>query len=180
MREICTYGSMRGRAYPTRDVPLYSTPSESQARLSSNAIWSLEEKASVLSPRDNKAKYKRMTMNSLNKVMLLLTLIGGCCTRTSFVVDEDAMYFDDGQEVLSVSQAKSCVVTEQKAAHVAEQLFIETFGNKVMGERPWRVTNRGEYFLVTGTLPHPLSLGGVAQMKIRKADGRVWVYYHGK
>ena len=29
MREICTYGSMRGRAYPTRGVPLYSTPSES-------------------------------------------------------------------------------------------------------------------------------------------------------
>ena len=28
MREICTYGSMRGRAYPTRGVPLYSTPSE--------------------------------------------------------------------------------------------------------------------------------------------------------
>ena len=25
MREICTYGSMRGRAYPTRGVPLYST-----------------------------------------------------------------------------------------------------------------------------------------------------------
>ena len=140
----------------------------------------LKKKPPFSPPRDNKAKYKRMTMNSLNKAMLLLTLIGGCCNRTSFVVDEDAMYFDDGQEVLSVSQAKSCVVTEQKAAHVAEQLFIETFGNKVMGERPWRVTNRGEYFLVTGTLPHPLSLGGVAQMKIRKADGRVWVYYHGK
>ena len=30
MRENCTYGSMRGRAYPiTRGVPLYSTPSES-------------------------------------------------------------------------------------------------------------------------------------------------------
>ena len=29
MRENCTYGSMRGWAYPTRGVPLYSTPSES-------------------------------------------------------------------------------------------------------------------------------------------------------
>ena len=25
MRENCTYGSMRGRTYPTRGVPLYST-----------------------------------------------------------------------------------------------------------------------------------------------------------
>ncbi len=25
MRENCTYGSMRGRAYPTRGAPLYST-----------------------------------------------------------------------------------------------------------------------------------------------------------
>ena len=29
MRETCTYGSMRGRAYPiTRGAPLYSTPRE--------------------------------------------------------------------------------------------------------------------------------------------------------
>ena len=29
MRENCTYGSMRGRAYPTtRGAPLYSTPHE--------------------------------------------------------------------------------------------------------------------------------------------------------
>lgn len=121
-----------------------------------------------------------MTMNSLGKIMLLLIFVGGCCNRTSFVVDEDAMYFDDGQKVLTVSQADSCVATEQKAAYVAEKLFIDVFGIKVIKERPWRVTSRGEYFLVTGTLPHPLSLGGVAQLKIRKTDGRVWVYYHGK
>lgn len=107
-------------------------------------------------------------MNSLKNAVLLITLLGGCCNRTSFVVDEEAPYFDEGQE--AVSQADSRVVTEQKAAHVAEQLFIEIFGAKVMEERPWRVSNRGGYFLVTGTLPHPLSLGGVAQMKIRKAD----------
>ena len=35
MREICTYGSMRGRAYPTRGVPLYSTPSESPSAVNS-------------------------------------------------------------------------------------------------------------------------------------------------
>ena len=34
MRENCTYGSMRGRAYPiTRGAPLYSTPSESSVRI---------------------------------------------------------------------------------------------------------------------------------------------------
>ena len=33
MRENLTYGSMRGRAFPTRGVPLNSTPSESSVRI---------------------------------------------------------------------------------------------------------------------------------------------------
>ena len=40
MRENCTYGSMRGRAYPiTRGVPLYSTPSKSIAA----RLWNAEK-----------------------------------------------------------------------------------------------------------------------------------------
>ena len=37
MRENCTYGSMRGRAYPTtRGAPLYSTPHGNQKQVSPN------------------------------------------------------------------------------------------------------------------------------------------------
>ena len=40
MRENCTYGSMRGRAYPiTRGVPLYSTPSDPLFLLNPRAVF---------------------------------------------------------------------------------------------------------------------------------------------
>ena len=58
MREIRTYGSMRGRAYPTRGVPPYSTPSES--------AWRRAEDAKLLDVRvfdtkETKAVYEKQT-----------------------------------------------------------------------------------------------------------------------
>ena len=39
MRENCTYGSMRGRAFPiTRGVPLYSTPSKASGDLARDEV----------------------------------------------------------------------------------------------------------------------------------------------
>lgn len=39
-------------------------------------------------------------------------------------------------------------------------------------------------YIVTGSMPQGGSgvivLGGVAQLKLQKDDGRVWVFYHGK
>ena len=41
MRENCTYGSMRGRAYPiTRGVPLYSTPHWTRPHWTPGRLWS--------------------------------------------------------------------------------------------------------------------------------------------
>ena len=41
MRENCTYGSMRGRAYPTtRGAPLYSTPHGHEIMLNRRSLLS--------------------------------------------------------------------------------------------------------------------------------------------
>ena len=49
MRETCTYGSMRERAFPiTRGVPLYSTSSQDQSPSSQDQSPSLGRKAVLL------------------------------------------------------------------------------------------------------------------------------------
>ena len=42
-----------------------------------------------------------------------------------------------------------------------------------------KVAETGGCYIVTGSLPKGF-VGGVAQLKLRKKDGQVWVFYHGK
>ena len=69
-------------------------------------------------------------------------------------------------------------------AKVAERIFIKIYGEEVVKERPWRVAEKDGCYIVTGSMPQSGSgvivLGGVAQLKLQKDDGRVWVFYHGK
>lgn len=63
-------------------------------------------------------------------------------------------------------------------------IFSKIYGEEVVKERPWRVAEKDGCYVVTGSMPQSGSgvivLGGVAQLKLQKDDGRVWVFYHGK
>ncbi len=65
------------------------------------------------------------------------------------------------------------------AAHAAERIFVDIYGNRVLSERPWRVTDTNGNYFIRGSLPKG-HVGGVAQLKIKKANGSVCVYLHGK
>jgi len=102
----------------------------------------------------------------------------GPLKESFFVYDPAASHYDHGQKVYKELSDKPCV-TPLSAARAAERIFIALYGNEVVSERPWRVTETNGCYLVTGTLPEGF-VGGVAQLKLQKANGRVWVHYHGK
>ena len=102
---------------------------------------------------------------------------GGDSTRFLFY-DPDASMYDHGQKVYKELSDAPCA-TPLSAARAVERIFVMIYGNEVVSERPWRVTETNGCYFVTGSLPKG-HLRGVAQLKLRKADGRVWVYYHGK
>ena len=102
---------------------------------------------------------------------------GGNSTRF-LVCDPDASMYDHGQKVYKELSDAPCA-TPLAAARAAERMFVMLYGNEVVSERPWRVTETNGCYLVAGSLPKGC-LGGVAQLKLRKDDGRVWVYCHGK
>lgn len=98
--------------------------------------------------------------------------------KRTFVVDDTASEYDWNQKVHKTLSARPCS-TPMEAARIAEGIFLRTYKKNLYSERPWRVTDTNGCYLVTGSLPKG-HRGGVSQLKLRKSDGFVWLYYHGK
>ena len=69
------------------------------------------------------------------KLILLLFFMSGCHHEAPYIIDETAMYFDETQDVLLEKKVTACT-TEEMAATLAEHIFIEIFGQKIIKERP--------------------------------------------
>ena len=100
-----------------------------------------------------------------------------------YVLDKGGVEEQFGSKVYKTLSAEPCS-TPLAAAQVAERIFIKIYGENIVKERPWRVAEKDGCYIVTGSMPQSGSgvivLGGVAQLKLQKDDGRVWVFYHGK
>ncbi|MDH3069428.1 NTF2 fold immunity protein [Akkermansia sp. N21169] len=68
---------------------------------------------------------------------------------------------------------------EKTAVKLAEVILESVYGENVLNQRPWNVTDLGESFRIVGTF-HGDGVGGVAEIVINKADGKVISYTHGK
>ena len=103
----------------------------------------------------------------------------GCfdCSNT-YIVDEGAKFYDSNLRTIDLKRYPICR-TPNMAAKMAEIVFVNVYGEKVLAERPWHVTDMGDSYVVTGSLEEGF-LGGVAQLKIMKENGAVILYLHGK
>ena len=70
-------------------------------------------------------------------------------------------------------------LSKEDAVKVAETVLVGIYGKEVLRQRPWRVTESETEFQISGTLA-PSSVGGVAEISIRKSDAGVVRYTHGK
>jgi hypothetical protein len=71
------------------------------------------------------------------------------------------------------------VPDERTAMRIAESVLVRRYGrDQIESEKPLRVTLHDTIWIVTGTLP-PGHLGGVAEIEINKADGRIMRVTHG-
>ena len=95
-----------------------------------------------------------------------------------YIVDEEAKFYNSSQRTIDLKKRPVCN-TPKMAAKMAETVFVNVYGEKVLAERPWHVTDMGDSYAVTGSLEEGF-LGGVAQLKIMKENGAVILYLHGK
>ncbi|MBQ6341298.1 MAG: hypothetical protein IJI36_19340 [Kiritimatiellae bacterium] len=97
---------------------------------------------------------------------------------TDWILDDKVWWLNRKPRVFKTLVANPCS-SPADAARMAEEIFVDIYGKGVLSERPWRVTDTNGCYFVRGTLPVGF-LGGVAQLKLEKADGMVWIYLHGK
>lgn len=79
----------------------------------------------------------------------------------------------------SVSGAININLDKDSAVQVAEVVLVKVYGEKVLKEKPWKVTEERGIFAIEGTL-EPGSKGGVASIQIRKTNAEVVAIIHGK
>ncbi len=70
-------------------------------------------------------------------------------------------------------------LNEKTAIKIAELILVSVYGETVLTQRPWKVTDNGNCFTILGTF-HGKGLGGVAEIQINKSDARVIKCTHGK
>ena len=120
---------------------------------------------------------KRMKMAVL--LVFLVCLLGCRIDRPRYIIDPEALYYDLDQKVYE-TRKMNCPTGIQHVVEESERIFIEIYGDEIVNERPWRVTETADFYLVCGSLPNRNMIGGVAQLKVRKQDGYIWVYFHGE
>ena len=68
---------------------------------------------------------------------------------------------------------------EQTAIKIAEAVLSQIYGEQVLNQRPWEVTNNDTDFTIEGVLQEGYR-GGVAKIVIRKSDAKIMSYTHGR
>lgn len=72
---------------------------------------------------------------------------------------------------------------ENIAIKAAEKTLVNTYGEAVLRQRPFRAKLDGEFWIIDGTLHCPdgsVCKGGTAHIVLSKKDGRIRKLLHGK
>lgn len=105
--------------------------------------------------------------------------------RISYAKDETEVEFMLGRisEIFCCSPNKkftSLKLSKDTILKLAEIYLIEIYGDEILQQKPWIVTDNDDSYVLKGRLPKEFKVGGVAEIEIRKSDGKVVRYTHGK
>ncbi len=86
----------------------------------------------------------------------------------------------ESEHVTCVSEKfASLNLSKETAEKLAEIYLVNIYGKKVLKQKPWLIEENAKTIKVMGQLP-PNMHGGVAEIEIRRSDGKVIRYSHGK
>ena len=107
---------------------------------------------------------------------LALLVLGGCLATVAGDAPKKRPVLPD---VETAPRKVNLNLSKETAIKIAETILISIYGKEVLRQRPWQVTESETEFQISGTLA-PSSVGGVAEISIRKSDAGVVRYTHGK
>ena len=84
-----------------------------------------------------------------------------------------------GQTPQGYVPAHGFVPDSATAVRIAIAVWIPIYGeSQIMSEQPFIATLKDSVWTVTGSLPHGYNVGGTAQVRISKRDGRILFLIH--
>lgn len=117
--------------------------------------------------------------------MMFVLKVFPCCllaTCLSFAPVQGAACPEEGNSVQSVGGnpiKRNLNLDEKTAIKLAEVILSSIYGDGVLEQRPWNVTDQGTNYRIVGTF-HGKGCGGVAEIVIDKSDARVISFIHGR
>jgi hypothetical protein len=109
--------------------------------------------------------------------VLCLVLVAGCTSFSTAGRNESSGSASEN----NFKPKDGYVPDAETAKRIAEAVWIPIYGKELIeGERPFEATLAGGVWTVTGkSLPRD-ALGGVAEIEIRKDDGKILRVIHGQ
>ena len=80
----------------------------------------------------------------------------------------------------SYTQALTVVPTAKIAEQLADVVLPSIYGKQVLEQKPYKISDKGDYWYIDGQLPKKYVLGGSIHCEIRKSDGSFKNIFHGK
>ncbi len=119
----------------------------------------------------------------LKKCCKMLLLIEACFILNACNSGKPQEFIDKKpkENAHKITQRNVFFLDEASAIMLAEKTLVKVYGEKVLKQRPWIVTDNISTFRIKGTF-HFLGrrYGGVADITIRKSDGKVLHCTHGR
>jgi len=115
-----------------------------------------------------------MSKSKKGKIILaiaaIILLIGVIILMSLFTGNKRGYVPDDG-----------VVPNEETAIKIAEIVWLPIYGDSIYSKQPFKAeyNEKEKCWYVSGTLPEN-TLGGVPEIKINKADGKILYISHGK
>ncbi len=109
--------------------------------------------------------------NIVSVLFFSLVAMALCAAMPNTVAHSDKLNADT--KVIDIQLDK------ENAVKIAETVLCHIYGNKVLYQKPWRVEESKESYIIKGQLPSN-TLGGTAMVEISKKTGQVLNYSHGK
>ena len=109
----------------------------------------------------------------MRRLECILSILSVFLLSTQYIdAKENADESKTTNTVINLKLKKDTVVK------IAEIILEDVYGKRVLNEKPWIITETRDAYKIVGTMRY--SVGGIAEIVISKADGRVEKCIHGK
>jgi len=108
---------------------------------------------------------------------ILIVSMSFCPVFAADTNTEGVCSIDEKTGIIKDKSALNLNLDKESAIKIAEIILVKIYGEKVLKQKPWSVSENDNSFKIRGTTVHTQK-GGVAEIIINKSDARILHVIH--